>query len=91
MKLATYEDLLAIQRECVSQGGDFEAVLRWVDSVGIERDALAEYSKTVGEETQAAAHLARSAGFAADEFLTAVFMAGMEFGVRYQQSREVIV
>ena len=92
MKTFDYDELMAIQEACVSNKAEStKEVLEWLDSIGVEREAFARLTVTVSNAGLILAEAAQQAGIPAGEFLSAIYAAGFEFGVRVQQARELVV
>lgn len=91
MKKYGYDDLIAIAYECVSQTGDEKALTKWAEDIGLDVDELPRFADQLKSQCVAAAGIARTAGIEGGEFLVAVYMAGFELGVRFEQKRGIVI
>lgn len=84
----TYEQLMEVQNNCVSMRGDTSKLLAWINELGIRTEDFARLMDDLGD---AASHFQDIPDIDTDLLWGAIYAAGFELGVRFQQAREVIV
>lgn len=87
MKSWKAEEIYEIQQACVSIEQGPLAVIDWMESLGLPKE---EFVKVL-EQARVATQLLRSVVGTNDNMLLALWCAGFELGVRFEQAREVVV
>lgn len=91
MKSFTYDELVEVGEHCVSRTRDPAALLAWVEALGISIEVLNRYAQTVARAGVLAAERSVEEGFSITDVLAGIYCSGFEFGVRFQQSREMVI
>lgn len=92
MRTFDLEALLEIQKECVSASSDDSyALFRWLTSVGISPVEFGKFLDHMGDAISELVPLFEARGEETTDIMTALYAAGFELGIRFQQVREVIV
>lgn len=91
MKIYTFNDLVEIMQNCTSAERDRDELVAWVDSLGIPQTEMAEFLDFAGNTFAAVGKVLMTKDVQPQEFLSAVYAAGFEMGVRFQEQRGIVI
>ena len=91
MKTYTFKDLVEIMQNCTSAEKDKEELVAWVTSLGIPQSEMAEFLDFAGNTFAAVGKVLMTRDVRPEEFLSAVYAAGFEMGVRFQETRGIVI